>query len=136
MIDVQLAERLEAAYLKHFPNGWITVYASRLGTTTHHVSFGILRRDAFPNGIAENDPGYMQLVVDGEELRLNSVLGSSLRIKPPAGSHLAFGSLKVPFRKSKKDPVAAAEKFFAKLRKIVEENLDNLVDGHREGLGI
>ena len=120
-----------AAYRKHFPNGWIQISESSLGgKTSTFIKFGVQSTTNVVNGISENDRGFHILKIEGQTLSL--VVGGSLAVPPPAGSHLAFGSVKVGFRKKTGTPeqlIAYLAAYCAKLRAACLEN-------GIEGLGI
>lgn len=128
-------------FKKNFPNGnFVGKISKGLGETIT-LTFGI---GFASNGIAQNDNMYHSIMIhpdpkthdfNGDKLEL-SVLQSGIMIQPPEGSHLAMGRVKTKFANSKGKTLAKHEeyikKWFLKLKKLMQENQDNLYNGGDE----
>lgn len=93
-------------------------------------------RNEYSNGIIQNDPMHMIFMIHGmdndgnfSELNVERIAGAGLMV-PSEEPHLAYGRVKVPFRKTKGDAntvLRAFDRFFGKLQDAVRANLDKIV---------
>lgn len=86
------------------------------------------------NRVRGQFPGVVSLWLDFETLELRPQVfggngGQHIFVKPPAGSHLAQESIKIPFRTPKKElknVLAAIERFATRWKTTIRENLDRM----------
>lgn len=122
--DLDLMKNVEAEFNKLFPNGHVfTDTRKTIGRPYIIVSIGMIKdaKDA-PSGYRDNDPMMHKYMVDikGEnDYELTLLQGSGISTNPEAGSYLAMGRHKVPFRKSKGDSkriLTTFKRHFSRLR--------------------
>lgn len=133
----ELMDRIKSAYMKEFPKGWMNIKINKgLGDPSLYMMFGIQPEEKWSSKIKDNDPGLQQMFVYGvtdkeitDKIEADLFRGGSLTVKPEEGSHMAFGRVKFGWRK-KKGSIEQIEKhlvnYFKKMRKVVDENKDNL----------
>ena len=148
---------VEREYLKRFPKAWIDARAQKILGFSIGIRFGIQPRGQWANKIVENDPAYTQLSVRGltsaipdepgpkllkiqpgdpNSLAFKDIidvdqLQGNLRVKAEPGSHYAFNTVKVGWRKKKGTPEQVLKhivNYFSKLRVAVDSNKDRLPD--------
>lgn len=101
-------------------------------------------KDEWENGIIQNDPAHTIFMVDGMDkdgsinkaLTLEKSHGSIL-VKP-TNPHMAYGTIKVPFRKVTGDQTAilkGVKNYFEKLKKVLQDNRDKMTDRHLKTIG-
>ena len=125
------------SFLKEFPKAWFDGSYSR-SFKTIDFEFGIQPKSKHANHIARNDPSHHKLImhdiIDGEfpeKSTMEMLTGGALYVKPEEGSHLAMGSVKIGYRKKTGTPaqiVKHLQNYFKKMKKVVNDNKDNLID--------
>lgn len=132
MTPLEFNEKAESLYRKYFPVAYVATNTEGALGPFISMRFGVQDPKFHTNGYAINDPGRIHLTIfrhvdeDGNMKDKISVEGSNacLFIKPSEYSHMAYGSRKFGYRKITASPEKALErldKFFAKVRKIVDE---------------
>lgn len=130
---------VEEEFRKNFPNGYYEAKAyNGLGSPTINVRFGI---GYASNGIKENDNMYHSFMIhtsrDAEdfsgELEFSSLQGG-INTQPDPDTHYAMARVKTKLTNVKKNgSLAKFEKkmkaFFPKLKKLMQDNQDNLYSG-------
>lgn len=134
----ELTRAIESAIRKHFPKSALRVGFSHNLKPGISIMFAIAGgKDEVPNGIMQNDLSYTTAFIWGTDkegnleptLQFDPSQGGSIMVKPPEGSHLAFGSVKAGLRKKKGTPeqvLKHIDNYFAKLLKTLKANKDNL----------
>lgn len=130
--DIKLVmSSIESAFLSKFPNCYLSVTESKSLGHSIGVSFGlILNKAELPSGIRDNDPVQHQFIIHINKNGFEAVpLQGSIWINPPAGSYLAMGRIKTPFRKTSGDAkkiIKAFETFVPRLKQLVKDNEANI----------
>jgi hypothetical protein len=134
----ELVPVIERTIRKHFPKSVVRAAFSANLKPGISITFAIAGSKAeVPNGIMQNDLSYTSLFIWGMDkegnlaptLQFDPSQGGSISTKPPEGSHLAFGNVKVGLRKKKGTPeqlLKHIDNYFAKLLKTLKANKDNL----------
>ena len=141
----KLASDIEQAVKKHFPDSYIkSKYSNNLGPMIT-ISFTLGKdKDEWANGIINNDPVKTALFVNG--MNRDGSISGSLELTKHHGDvmvkskdrNMAFDRVKVPFRKTTGDPkaiVKAVDTYFSRLKKILQDNRDNLRDEDLKRVG-
>ena len=126
-------QAIEREFRKYFPKGFFECSKKKGidGKPMYSYSFGLIGDiNDVPNRIRGNDPMFHSglIFIEGDQLELNP-LQSSLYTKPEPGSYLAMGTIKTRMRKTKGDEAKLIKyfgNFFKKLRKIVDENKEDI----------
>lgn len=136
----EFVTKVKEAYLKEFPNGWIRGgIESGLGK---YICFttGIQPKEKISNKIEHNDPARQVFMIHEcfihrntdelkEKVTVELACGGSVYIKPDEGSYYAYCTVKFGFRKKTGDIDKIYDhfvKYFKKMRKVVDENRDNI----------
>jgi hypothetical protein len=128
MLAETLASDIEVVLRKNFPNGYIRAFYSNNISPVVFVSFGLIEDiNDVANKIRHNDPLIHSFCVhiNGEDSYEASSSMSGLSVNPEAGSYMAMGNIKTPFRKTTGDSkkiVKAFTRFASRVAKIVEDN--------------
>ena len=137
----ELAEEFKKVMMKHMPASYgEAVFSTNLSPSVG-VSFRWMKdKSKLSSGIAENDPAGHSWIVfgfdregnfpEGKKLSMEIGRGGSLSVKPPEGSHLAQGRVKVGWRNKKGSPeqlVKHFDNYMKKLKKAIEDNKEDLV---------
>ena len=124
--------QIETSFKTQFPKGFIT-FRNRKGLSGQIVEMAIgLIGDVndVSHKIRENDPMFHHWIIfpKGDNMEV-SYLQGGLDLHPDAGSYLAIKRIKTGFRQFTGDEqkiIKSFDKFFIKLRKLVDENKDQL----------
>lgn len=134
----ELVPVIERTIRKHFPKSLFRVRFEPEMKPSVTVVFAIAGgKGEVPNGIMQNDLSYTTIFIWGMDkegnlqptLQFDYSQGGRIMVKPPEGSHLAFGNVKVGLRKKKGTPeqlLKHIDNYFAKLLKTLKANKDNL----------
>ena len=132
-------QKLKDNYTSIFPNGKINarVY-SGIGNPTLSVSFLLIgNNEDQSNGIVDNDPIITKFIAHlpciespskETKFKVERLVGD-LSIRPPEGSYLAMGRVRLPYRKSTGDigkQIQNLTKYFKKVGQTVIDNKYNL----------
>lgn len=136
----EMASELQATIKKIFPKSFVNVsYETNLGKVIY-IRFTLGKdKTEWMNGIAMNDAAITNILLFFDKESENFMDGkmsaeanqTSLSVKPPENSYLAYGRIKTGWRKKKGTPdkiFAHIEKHFNKLKTIIKDNLGNFVD--------
>ena len=134
-----LLTQIEGSFKLQFPNGYIKTHQGTgfSGYTTLTVDLGLIGNlDDVSNKIRHNDPMHhkFMMFVNGDNHLEVETLISGLSLKPEAGSFLAMNTIKTGFRKIKGDKAKvnrAFDRFFVKLKSMVEENHENIFNAEK-----
>lgn len=141
----KLASEIESTIKGIFPNSYIESYYSSHLHPSITIRFTLGKgKEEWANGIIQNDPAFHVLMVDGMDkegtiskpLTLERSHGSVM-IKPE-DRYMAYGRLKIPFRKVTGDKAAivkGVKGYFERLKKALQGNKDKLTDQHLELVG-
>lgn len=133
-----LMPAIERTIRKHFPKSSLRVSFQPGLKPSIQIVFAVAGgKDEVPSGIMQNDLSYTLVHLWGMNkegnleptLRFDPSQGGSITVKPPEGSHLAFGSAKVGLRKKKGTPeqvLKHIDTYFTKLLKTLKANKGNL----------
>jgi hypothetical protein len=130
-----LINDLEQSFKKQFPKGYFSAFMDQgLSGYQINVRCGLIGDlNDVSNKIRPNDPMFHQWLIflsgDNLEKMEVSYLQGGLDLKPDAGSYLAIKRLKTGFRQftgDEKKASKAFDKFFVKLRGLVDENNGSL----------
>jgi len=134
---------IEKIITKYFPKSYADVYFSKNLLPHITIVFAIGQKSDWSNGIFQNDPMATKILIRGDGMKADGSIDgklefeplmSSLTLKAPEGSHLAYGRVKSGTRRAKGDYNAmmkAVEVSFAKMKKTVKDNINNLDDSHQ-----
>lgn len=127
----EIADLIEKSYRKYFPKGMFYSGKKHLGGGGFNFTLGLIgdKKD-YPNGIEHNDPmrHTFGVTVKGDGFEVTQSSGS-LSVNPPEKSFMAMSSVKTKFRKvvgDEKKIVAGMDRFFSRLKSIVNDNKDNI----------
>ena len=135
------AKRIEDMMKKYFPNSSVYArYRKGMGELID-VRLAIGQKKDWTSGIVQNAPvEYGALIFNikdrktNDSMSLESSTGASVTIKPPEGSYLAYGRVKVPTRKTKggeEKIFKAIENVIVNLKKATKSNIGNMTDDHQ-----
>lgn len=140
----KLASDIEQVVKKHFPDSYINSrYVYKWSTIVVDFRLGKDRTE-WSNGIDLNDPAKASLYI--RNMNKDGSISDSLELTRQDGNlmvksnnkYLAFDRVKVPFRKTTGDPkaiVKAIDTYFSRLKKILQDNRDNLRDEDLKRVG-
>jgi hypothetical protein len=139
-----LALEIQKVILGIFPKSMVKAEFSKRMYASIWVYFTLGKdKSEYINGYSENDIAVMSFRIDGKggkELPEDGSLtgdvqventNASFSVKPPEGSYLAFGRVKVPFKKISGPPekiVDYIKKYFITFKKALQANRDNIPD--------
>jgi hypothetical protein len=138
----EFIKSLEGAVRKIFPKSFVQIYAStNLGASiTFKFALG-KDKSEWANGIIQNDPLFHTWMIgwnsftEGhfikDKIEADLSVGGSLKIKPEEGSYLAFGRVKIGWRKKTATPdkiIQHFENYFKKMQQVLKSNKDKLPD--------
>lgn len=132
---------LENIFYKYFPKSFVQAKFSvkLMPSATVVIALG-KDKSEWPSGYWENDPMDTRFWIYGMDKEGNyqnlslECSGISIMTVPPEGSYLAFGSIKVPFRKGKGDQKSIERTFesaISKLHDAVKANADDIQQAHK-----
>ena len=134
------AKQIDDLLKKHFPRSKTWAKFSRNISESIYIRLAIGQKSDWSGGIIDNAPVEYGAIVFGikdgkttERMSLESSRGASVTIKPPEGSHYAFGRVKVPTRKitgNESKILKAVEKVLINLKSATKKNISNLSNGH------
>lgn len=138
--------KLESTIKKIFPKSFIRVAASKNLGSSIDVTFTLGKdKSQWENGIIHNDPlhhkwmvGWNSFVEDSfvkDKIEAEISLGGSLTVEPEEGSHMAFGRVKIGWRKKTSPPdkiIKHFENYFKKMKKVLMDNKDKLPQRYKE----
>ena len=131
-------------FKKHFPKSKIDArFATHLGANLRIVFSLVDTTEKLPNRIADNDPAYSVWLINGfdktgkagPKIKAEIMRGGTLNVKPPEGSHMAMGSLKLGWRNKTGTPeniIKSFAEFAAKAKKLMVENADNIYGDEKQ----
>jgi hypothetical protein len=137
---------LESAIKKSFPKSLVRVQASKNLGSSIGVTFALGKdKSEWANGIIHNDPLHHVLMIGWNEFAEDAFLkdkitldkpniGGSLKVLPEEGSYMAFGRVKLGFRKKTAPPEGIVKhlgNYFKKVKGILKDNIDRLTDEDR-----
>lgn len=125
------AKELENSVKSVFPDSYVQVRPSKDSVTL----FFRLGKDKteWKNGIEENDVAIHNIhyfIQRDNTFSAESNYGS-ISVKPPVGSHYAYGRVRTGWRNFKADQANCVRKttdYFKKLKNIIKDNISNMVD--------
>lgn len=133
--------KLEAAIRKVFPKSYVEVRASSNLGKSIGVRFALGKdKSEWVNGIIQNDPlfsswmvGWQSFDDEGnwtkDKIEAELSTGGTLKIIPEPGSHMAFSSAKIGWRKKTAPPDKIIQHFanyFKKAKKVLKDNKDKI----------
>ncbi len=131
---------IEKIIKKYFPTSFSRVDYSESIAPSIHIAFAIGQKKDWSGSYFENSPLAQKMFIHGFDKGggmsrpvLFDPKWVRVSIKPPEGSHLAFGSAKVPVRKKKGDYnsiLKGIDSTFSNMHKVLKANVDNLDDNH------
>lgn len=147
-----LAKELEKEILHIFPHSYVDAEFSSHLYPSIILRFALGKdKHEWNHGYIENDPARMIINISAvRESNIDkegNILGplevtndfSRFYIKPPEGSYLAMGKIKIPFRKLTTDNldkiIEYLKKYFMVLKKTLQENRENLMPEHLKLIG-
>jgi len=142
----EFVDSLEKAIKKIFPKSLVIVKASKNLGSSIDFTFALGKdKSEFANGIIQNDPllhkftiGWNSFTEDRfikDKIEVEAIQGGILTVMPEEGSHMAYGRVKLGFRKKTAPPegiIKHLDNYFKKVKKILKDNMDNLTDEDRE----
>ena len=109
-----------------FPNSKISPSKAALGGEGHYFKcYLAANKQECINGYFENDPLNYMFSIDERGYKEHS---HSLSIKPPENSYLAYGRAKIRAKSMKEPTLEKIKKRFLQIKKLVEENKENLIN--------
>ena len=136
----ELAAQLESAIKAVFPNSAVKAVFTDNISPTITIWFALQGdKSKHENGIVHNDPMYSLYFIHGlgadgsvpEKITIDSSDGGSVAVKPDPGSMMAYGRLKLGWRKktgSPADIVRHVAKYFTNAKRLIKDNLARLPD--------
>ena len=136
----------EKAIRKSFPKSFLRIRSSKGLGTSIDIAFTIGKdKSEWSMGIPENDPMLHKFMIAWNQFTDNTFTsekilaeinqGGSLTVQPEEGSYMAFGSIKIGWRKKTATPdkiVKHFENYFKKAKKVLRDNKDKLDKRHYE----
>ena len=129
---MSFTDQIESSFKNQFPKGYVRAYLDQgLSGYQYHIAIGLIGDlNDVSMKIRQNDPMFHQWLIflDGDKMEA-SFLQGGLDLHPDHGSYLAIKRLKTGFRQftgDEKKAIKAFDKFFIKLRKLVDDNKDQL----------
>lgn len=136
----EFIKETEVAIRKSFPKSYVNIRASTNLGSSITLRFALGKdKSEWTNGIIENDPLYHIMHIGWnsfadnnftkDKIPLDMNVGGSLKVNPEEGSYMAFGKIKIGFRKKTASPdkiVKAIEDYFKKAKKVLMDNKNNL----------
>jgi hypothetical protein len=129
---VDLRDKIEASFFKHFPQGWIEASARHMfGEDVISMKFGLVaNRKELTGGYYLNDPLKQGFITRPHKKGYQTEQTQGwLSLTPAEGSYNAMDSLNTKFRKYSGDEaktVKAFDKYFTMLQKVVKDNESNI----------
>lgn len=142
----EFTKALEATIKKIFPKSFVRATAS----TNLGASIGLVfalggGKNEWTNGIIENDPLFHRWMIGWNSFTENAFIkdkivaelstGGSLKVDPEPGSHMAFGRVKIGWRKKTAPPdkmIKSMGDYFKKVKKVLKDNWDRVPERDRE----
>jgi hypothetical protein len=142
-------KNLESAIKKVFPKSYVNCKASTNLGASIHLSFALGKdKTEFGNGIIENDVLFHRFMIgwnsfaEGHFIKDKIVselsVGGGLKVDPEPGSHMAFGRVKIGWRKKTATPekmIKGMQDYFKKVRKVLTDNKDRIPERDMELIG-
>lgn len=142
MNSIQFASAVQAAFVKHFPNGYFRTSKLCLGKG-FMFSIGLISDiEDQPHHIRDNDPLRISIFLHSTELSETNELGDSKIVIDfsasslstlPTEKYYAMGSHKIPCRKinnTAEKAIQALDKYFAKVKETVSQHAaENMIYG-------
>jgi hypothetical protein len=141
------AKEIQQTIKKHFPKSGVVARYDEGITRSITVRFTLQGDDSkHAGGISHNDPAHQLIHIwfgDGRSRDLSEQTDdipekftavndmASLLVKPSLGSHMAFESVKLPWRKKTGNKATILKHigtYFGRVKKIVKDNFDRLPD--------
>jgi len=132
----KFAAELKQIVLKHFPHSFAYARFDVGLTPSIFVTFALGKdKTEWINTYLENDPAKHKFSIFGmtkegfttDKMTMDCIMGGSIQVLPAAGSHYAYDSVKVGWRKKTGDDAALKKHFDAymvKLKKLIKDNAD------------
>lgn len=128
---------IKTSFLKHFPDSFISISATSGSDVIVIMKLALGKNNSeYLNGIVQNDPMHTVISVTGwdkdrkptSKMRVENSSNYGLMLKAPAGSWKSYESLKLwrNFTCAPEKVVPTLDKYFAKLKEAVKNNLDRL----------
>jgi hypothetical protein len=146
--DIQeYVNALDKTIRKIFPKSYIHVKYNNSLYSSISISFALGKdKNEWVSGYIDNDTAWQRFSIDnkGKDLSEDPTLpefitvdtkSNSFTVKPEKDSYMAFGRVKVPFRKTTGTPdkvLKYIEKYFILLKKMLQDNKDNIPEEHLE----
>ena len=131
---------LESAIKKVFPKSFVHTRASTNLGSSIALQFALGKdKSQWTNGIIQNDPLFHSWMIgwnsftEGkfvkDKIEAELSVGGTLKVEPDPGSFMAFGSVKIGWRKKTAPPdklIPYFTNYFKKVKKVLMDNLDRL----------
>jgi hypothetical protein len=134
----ELQAEIEKLFRANFPKAmYFSKVSQALGDAFISITLGVVPKGQHSSNIIDNDPAFHRLSIEGvnadgtlqPKLTVSAPRGGELLINPKPGSHMAFDGVKLGWKKktgTKAQILNHLSKYFANMRKVVSENLDNI----------
>jgi hypothetical protein len=146
----EFIKKLESVAKKHFPKSYINIRATKNLGSSIDFTFALGKdKSQWNMGIIHNDPlhhlfhigwnSFAEGVFIKDKIEADKNIGGSLTIKPEAGSHMAFGRVKIGWRKKTAPPdklIQHFDNYFKKMKQVLKDNIDKMDDEHKKILKI
>ena len=141
---------LESKIKTIFPKSMIWVKVVEISKHVVVIEFSIGKnKSEYDWGQVDNDPARHKFIIHlpngvtgnselPDKMQIKLLIGGSVVIKPPKGSHYSIGRAKVGFRNKTGKPDAIFKHvidYFTKLKTVWKANVKNLSDAHAKLVG-
>jgi len=137
----EFAQEIDNLLKKHFPKSTTWAQFSTNLSESISIKLAIGTKSDWSSKIINNAPIEYGAIIFGivdskttNKMSLESSVGASITIKPAEGSHMAYGRVRVPTRKTTGDEtkiLKAIEKVLIGLKTQAKKNLGNMTDDHQ-----
>jgi hypothetical protein len=145
----EFVKNLESTIKKIFPKSYINAKASTNLGASIHLTFAFGKdKSEWGNGIIENDLLFHRFMIgwnsftEGhfirDKIEAELSVGGGLKVEPDEGSHMAFGRVKIGWRKKTAPPdkiLTHFSNYFKKARKVLTDNKDRIPQRDMEQIG-
>ena len=136
----EFTKNLESAIKKIFPKSYVYAKASTNLGSSIHLTFTLGKdKSQWTNGIIQNDALFHSWMIgfnsftEGhfikDKIEADLSVGGGLKVEPEEGSHMAFGRVKIGWRKKTAPPdkiIVHFSNYFKKVKKVLMDNKDKL----------
>jgi len=142
----EFISKLTAEIKKQFPKSFVAARASTNLGSSIHLQFALGKdKSEWSNGIIQNDALFHSWMIgwnsftEGhfikDKIEAELSVGGGLKVNPDEGSYMAFGRVKIGWRKKTASPdklITYFGNYFKKVKKVLKDNVDRLPDTDKQ----